>query len=255
MQVLIRRVEDGKITLQQTSKIAIITMNRPAARNALSSNMWKELLRVGKVIKDSSKTKVLIIRGSTGQFTAGSDIKEFCDMSIHEANETFSLMEKTIGFYESLSIPVIGAIDGPAMGAGFILSLACDLRIGTGNTRMGIPVGRLGITLGPSFMRHIVKLIGPSRAKELVYTGKIYSAQEAYQLGLLNLLVEQQDLDRQALKMAETITYQSTASLKAVKMAVQQCDWTIDAPWSFVDPIDFPEGCLAFAEKRRPRFR
>jgi enoyl-CoA hydratase/carnithine racemase len=255
VKVLIKRVEDGKITFQQTSKITIVTMNRPTARNALSSNMWKELIRIGKEVKESTKTKVLIIRGCPGQFTAGSDIKEFTEMSTIEANETFGIMEEAISIFESLPIPVIGAIDGPAMGAGLILSLACDLRIGTFNTKMGIPVGRLGITVGPSFMRRIVRLIGPSRAKELVYTGKIYNAHEAYQLGMLNRLVKNDDLDRVVLDMANVIMNQSLASLKSVKRAVELCQWQEDVPWSFVDPIDFPEGCLAFAEKRQPRFK
>jgi enoyl-CoA hydratase len=255
MKVLIKRVEDGKITFQQTSKVTIVTLNRPAARNALSANMWKELVDIGKSVRESEKTKVLILRGSTGQFTAGSDIKEFSQMDITTANETFEIMEQAISTIESLPIPVIAAIDGPAMGAGFILSLACDLRIGTYNTRMGIPVGRLGITVGPSFMQRIVRLIGPSRAKELVYTGRLYDAREAYQLGMLNRLVADDALDRAVLDMAHTIMSQSTASLKAVKKAVEYCEWQpSEIPWSFVDPTDFPEGCQAFKEKRKPRF-
>jgi len=93
-------------------------------------------------------------------------------MSTVEAAQAFNNMEEAISTIEKLQIPVIGALDGPALGAGFILSLACDIRIGTHNTKMGIRVGRLGITVGPAFMRRIVRLIGPSRAKELVYTGK-----------------------------------------------------------------------------------
>lgn len=255
MQVLIKRVEDGKITFQQTSKIAIVTFNRTASRNALKADMWKELALIGKEISQSKKIKVVILRGATGQFTAGSDIKEFAAMSLGEANAAFQTMEEAISVFESLSIPVIGAIDGPAMGAGFVLSLACDMRIGTSETQMGIPVGRLGITLGPSFMRRIVRELGPSRAKELVFTGKIYQAKEAYQFGLLNQLVEQEELDRTVLNLARVMMRQSTASLKAVKKAVELCELRPNVPWSYVDPIDFPEGCRAFSEKRQPRFQ
>ncbi|MEW9668495.1 enoyl-CoA hydratase/isomerase family protein [Ammoniphilus sp. 3BR4] len=255
MQVLIKRVEDGKITFQQTSKIAIVTLNRSASRNALKAGMWKELAEIGKQISQSNKIKVVILRGTAGQFTAGSDIKEFSAMSLGDADAAFQMMEEAISAFENLSIPVIGAIDGPAMGAGFVLSLACDLRIGTANTRMGIPVGRLGITLGPSFMRRIVREIGPSRAKELVYIGKIYHAEEAYQIGLLNQLVENDHLDRTVLNLAHTIMRQSTASLKAAKKAVELCEWRPEIPWSYVDPTDFPEGCLAFTEKRKPKFK
>src|SRR5690606_33318469 len=133
-----------------------------------------ELTQIGNEIR--SKNKVVLLRGVTGNFTAGADIKEFCEMTIDEANEAFQVMEEAISTFESLPMPVISVIDGPAMGAGFVLSLASDLRIGTMNARMGIPVGRLGITLGPAFVRRIIRYIGPSRTKELVYTGKIYSA-------------------------------------------------------------------------------
>lgn len=255
MRVLIKRVPDGKITLQETSRIAIVTINRPAARNALTVNMWKELGRIGKEIGANPKNKVVILRGTVGQFTAGADIKEFCEMTVEQAEDAFSQMEETIRIFESLSIPTIAAVDGPAMGAGFILSLACDMRIGTEQTRMGIPVGRLGITVGPSFMSRIMRIIGPSLAKELVYTGRILQAEEARQLGLLNHLVPKEELDSFTLEMAQTISRQSRASLKAAKKAVDLCDWRITTPWKFVDPVDFPEGCLAFAEKRRPRFK
>lgn len=256
MRVMIKRVTDGKITLQETSKIAIITINRPLARNALTSNMWSELARIGKTIETNQKNKVVILKGVTGQFSAGSDIKEFCSMSVEEANQSFTKMEEAISTFENISLPVIGVIDGPAMGAGFVLSLACDIRIGTRNTKMGIPVGRLGITLGPAFVRRIIRLIGPSRTKELVYTGKHYDYHEAKQLGLLNQLVENvEELDHYYLKLAETISSQSIASLRAVKKSVEPCEWKQEREWKYVDPVDFYEGCLSFVEKRKPRFR
>lgn len=255
MRVLIKRVPDGKITLQETSKIAIVTINRPSARNAMTSRMWGELADIAGEIRANQKIKVLILRGIPGEFTAGSDIKEFCKMSVREANEAFGLMEKAISRIESLPIPVIGAIDGPALGAGFVLSLACDVRIGTTQARMGIPVGRLGITLGPSFVRRVVRLIGPSRTKELVFTGKIYDASTSFQLGILNQLVETYQLDQSALGLAQTIMNQSRASMQAVKQSVELSYRPMETAWSYVDPVDFPEGCLAFVEKRRPRFR
>lgn len=255
MRVMIKRVTDGKITLQETSRMAIITINRPISRNALTSNMWMELARLVKTIELNRKNKVVILKGGRGQFSAGSDIREFSQMSADEANAAFEKMEEAMAAIENLPMPVIGVIDGPAMGAGFILSLACDIRIGTKNTKMGIPVGRLGITLGPSFVQRIVRLIGPSRTKELVYTGKTYDCHEAKQLGLVNVLVENRDeLEHFCLNTAEMIADQSTASLAAVKKAVSLCDKQPSTPWKYVDPIDFNEGCLSFVEKRKPNF-
>jgi enoyl-CoA hydratase len=256
LRVLIKRVPDGKITLQETSRIAIVTISRPGARNALTTNMWKQLIHIGRELQSNPKVKVVILRGMPGQFTSGSDIKEFSQMSIDEANQAFDMMEQAISIIESLSIPVICGMDGPAMGAGFVLSLACDIRFGTFNARMGIPVGKLGIKLGPSFVRRIARLIGPSRTKELVYTGKIYNASEAVQLGLLNhLAADRETLDKSIFQMAETIMNQSTVSLQAAKQSVELCEWKQTSAWKFADPVDFHEGCMAFIEKRMPRFK
>jgi len=254
VRVLIKRVVDGKITLQETSKIAIVTINRPSARNAMTTQMWTELTDIAGEVRANRKIKVMVLRGMPGQFTAGSDIKEFSEMSVEEANQEFELMEEAISTVESLQIPVIGSLDGPALGAGFVLSLACDIRIGSHRTRMGIPVGRLGITLGPAFVRRIVRLIGPSRTKELVFSGRIYDAATSFQLGLLNQMVETHHLDHSALELADTIMGQSRAAVQAVKRSVDLSYRTTETAWNYVDPVDFPEGCLAFVEKRSPRF-
>ncbi|GAE27390.1 enoyl-CoA hydratase [Halalkalibacter wakoensis JCM 9140] len=217
--------------------------------------MWRELKRIGLEIKANPKNKVVIVRGITGDFTAGSDIKEFCEMSVDEANEAFRLMEETISTFESLPIPVIGAIDGPTLGAGFVFSLAFDIRVGTPNTRMGIPVGRLGIKLGPTFVQRISRLIGPSRTKELVMTNEIYDYQRSYDMGLVNKVVSSEDLDKYALDLAKMISKQSRASMKAVKKSANMTTLPNDIEFDFVDPVDFHEGCLAFVEKRKPNFQ
>lgn len=254
MRIMISRTSDGKITLQETSHIAIVTIKRPHAYNALTANMWKDLKQIACKIRERKKTRVVILRGGPGQFTAGADIKEFTAMSHREANEVFGLMEAAITAFENLPMPVICAVDGPALGAGFVLALACDMRIGTENTKLGIPVGRLGITLGPSFVRRIIRMIGHSRTKELVYTNRLYDSKEAVQLGLLNKVVKQEDMEMYMLALAQRIAEQSPKSLQAVKQAARLCEWKNDIPWMYADPVDFAEGCLAFAEKRSPQF-
>ncbi|MDC3415124.1 enoyl-CoA hydratase-related protein [Aquibacillus sp. 3ASR75-11] len=255
MRVMIKRAPDGKISLQETAKIAIVTINRPDARNALTKRMWGELAEIGRQIQSRPKNKVVILRGISGNFTAGSDIKEFCQMSVTEANEAFECMEETISIYENLPIPVIGALDGPSIGAGFVLSLACDLRVGTPLVSMGIPVSRLGIKLSPSFVRRIASLVGPSYTKEMVFTNEIYDSDKSEKLGLLNKVVSSTELDRYTISLAEYIGRQSRASLNAVKEAIDTSSYKNDMAWDFVDPDDFHEGCLAFVEKRYPNFK
>lgn len=260
MQVTTTRMEaeHAKIILQETAGLAIITINRPQLRNALTANMWNQLAEVGKKVLDNPKNKVLLLRGSGDQFTAGSDLKEFNQMSLVEAEQAFVHMEHTISIFEHLPIPTIGIISGPAMGAGLELALACDIRIGSEKAKLGIPVGKLGITLNNKFAQRLVNLVGPSVAKDLVYTGRMLKAEEAYRVGMLNYLVKSEDLDRYSIKMGQLVASMSPASLLAVKQSVQECVdsapvlWTGSTP--FVDPNDFAEGVASFVEKRPPRF-
>lgn len=260
MKVGIERMESeqAKITLQETAGLAIITINRPQKRNALTAKMWSYLSKVGKKILDNPKNKVVILRGTGEQFTAGSDIKEFYQMSLEEAENSFTLMEEAISTFENLPIPTIGVINGPAMGAGLELALACDIRIGSEKARLGIPVGKLGITLNNKFAQRLVNLIGPSLAKDLVFTGRVLKAEEAYRLGMLNYYVNEANLDRYAIRMGKLVASQSPSSLLAIKHSVSQCVNSVPVLWegstTFVDEYDFPEGVAAFVEKRIPRF-
>jgi enoyl-CoA hydratase len=262
MRVTINRIEkDGKITLQEGGGIAIVTIHRPSLRNAMTNNMWRELAEVGRTIAKNPKNRVVILRGSKNQFTAGSDIKQFNKLSIDEANEAFRLMEEAISTFEKIPLPTIGSINGPAAGAGFQLALACDLRVGTSKTKMGIPVGRLGITLNQMFAKRIADLIGKSRTMDLVYTGRLFDAEECYRLGLINyLLNEDEDIDHYVVQLAKKVMTQSPASLLAVKRSVAFASPVMGVQWdngieSSVDPIDFPEGVRSFVEKREPNFK
>ena len=260
MQVTTKRMEaeQAKIILQETAGLAIITIHRPQLRNALTANMWDQLSEVGKKVLENPKNKVLLLRGAGEQFTAGSDLKEFNQMSLEEAENAFVHMENTISTFERLPIPTIGVINGPAMGAGLELALACDIRIGSEKSKLGIPVGKLGITLNNKFAQRLVNLVGPSVAKDLVYTGRMLKAEEAYRVGMLNYLVKEQDLDRYSIKMGHLVASMSPASLLAVKQSVQECVDSAPVLWKgstpFVDTNDFPEGVASFVEKRPPRF-
>lgn len=250
--------EDAKIIYQETAGLAIITIHRPQLKNALTSNMWDQLAKIALQTLDNPKNKVLLLRGSGENFTAGSDIKEFNSISLENAEEAFVHMEKTISTIEKLPIPVIGVINGPAMGAGLELALACDIRIGSDKARMGIPVGKLGITLNNKFAKRLVDLVGPSATKDFVFTGRMYKAEEAFKAGMLNYLVQEKDLNKFAIRMGKLVAGMSPASLLAVKRSVQECVDSAPVLWKsstpFVDPHDFPEGVRAFVEKRQPKF-
>lgn len=261
LEVKISRLEEeeAKITYQESGGIAIITIHRPQKRNALSQKMWKKLYVLAEKAVKNTKNKVLLLRGSGRHFTSGSDLYEFNKMSVEEAEEAFKVMEQTITYFELLPMPTLCVINGPAMGAGLELALACDMRIGSENTKLGIPVGNLGITLNNRFAHRLVSLLGPSKTKELVYMGKIYDGTQAHQHGLLNELVDSNDLNTHSLNMASRIASQSPRSLLAIKRAVAESTESAPELWegttNFVDPEDFPEGVSAFVEKRKPQFK
>lgn len=262
MRVTISRFNtEGKITLQESGGLAIVTIHRPKLKNAMTNHMWIELTKVGKKIVKNPKNKVVILKGSNGQFTAGFDIKQFNELSIDEANEAFDVVIEAIRTFEKIPLPTIGVIDGPAMGAGFELALSCDLRVGNLNANMGIPVGRLGITLNQDFVERIMNFIGKSRTLDLVYTGRMIGAKEALDLGLLNYLVpDKDDIVAYTLQIAKKIMEQSPASLLAVKRSAVYASPNFTINWetgteSSVDPHDFPEGVRSFVEKREPIFK
>jgi enoyl-CoA hydratase len=254
MRVVVERFNDqGTLRFQLAGPIGVITIDRPRHRNALTQQMWRTM---GSWVRNlPPKTRLLLLRGAGGDFTAGSDIKEFSTLTVDQANSAFETMEDTIRAFENLSIPTIASINGPAFGAGFILALACDVRIGTENAKFGMPVGKLGITLQPPFLRRMIQTLGPSRTKDLVYTARTYEATQALELGVLNYLVSSTKLDSETISLARRMLLQSRASLLAVKKNVQTVlSGTSADIQDWVDSNDFTEGVRAFTEKRPAHF-
>lgn len=244
---------DPTMDFRLSGAIGTITIDRPRQRNALTRDMWETLGKWAQSMPQ--QTRVLIIGGRGGNFSAGSDIKEMSQLSTDEANQAFRVIEWAISQIDRLPIPTIASINGPAFGGGFILALACDVHIGSDSSKFGMPVGKLGITLQPSFLRRLVRTIGPSRTKDMVYTAKTLEAQDALQWGVLNYLVNTGDLEQETGRLARTILGQSKASLRAVKHNVDGIvsGTSVDSD-DWVDALDFPEGIRAFIEKRAAHF-
>lgn len=254
MKVVVERFnEQGTLRLQLAGPMCVITIDRPHRRNALTQNMWQT---IGDWVQNLPvKTRFLVLRGAGAEFTAGSDIIEFSTLSAEGANAAFETMESTIRRIEDLSLPTIASINGPAYGAGFVLALACDIRIGTERAKFGMPVGKLGITLQEPFLRRLVGTIGPSRTKDLVYTARSFDAEQALQSGLLNYLCPVESLSSETIAICRKMTLQSRASLLAVKHNVKALtSGNASESGSWVDSTDFREGVQAFREKRRARF-
>lgn len=247
------------LTIEIAEHIATITINRPWIKNAFTVGMWRQLHSLADQIKADKEVRVLVLQGAGDEaFTSGSDIGEFASMGIDEVDKGFEVMEDAISAIETLPIPTIASLNGFALGAGLELALACDLRVASERATLGMPIARLGIMISAKFAKRIVDLIGPSRGKDLLYTGRFLGANEAFNMGMVNYFVLSHELKRTTREMARRISGYSASSIRAAKHAVSLClplseATGIEGPY-FIDRQDFPEGVSAFLEKRQPNF-
>src|SRR5215213_1960358 len=174
----------------QTNDIAIIKINRPDVLNALNKYVIAELYRAIDIVAVDDSIKVVIITG-TGErsFCAGADIKYVVNVDPIEAERYATFIHTLLNKIENLQKPVIAAINGYALGGGCELALACDIRIASSNAKIGQTEVTIGIPPGWGGTQRLLRIVGPAKAKELIYTGKMITAEEAEQIGLVNKVV------------------------------------------------------------------
>ena len=243
------------------NQIATVTINRPDVLNALNKDLINELgLIIDKMIIEDS-VRALIIAGEGKNFAAGADILEMMELNPSQARDfSFSGMFSKL---EALPIPVFAAINGFALGGGLELALACDFRICSSKAKLGLPEIKLGIFPGAGGTQRLPKLIGLSRARDMIYFGEIIDVDKAYQWGLCDRVVEGDPVE-EAKNMAEKIVEKSTVALEAAKKTI---NYGIDKDltsgiayegivWSdLFCTADQKEGMRAFNQKRKPDFK
>jgi enoyl-CoA hydratase/carnithine racemase len=250
-------------TYEKKNHIAILTMNRPEARNAMNAAMRREMGEALKDFKEDIDSWVLIVTGAGDKaFSAGMDLKEMAasianrkgDGGGDERNVP-SLMAGNIDIWK----PIIAAINGVAVGGGLETALACDLRIAASGVMMGLSEPKRGIIPGGGGLARLPRLITLGNALELLLTGDMIPAEEAYRIGLVNQVVPGSQLMDAAIKMAERMTVNAPLALQAIKETVRK---NMDMPLPEALPARFGpnimasedarEGTAAFGEKRQP---
>ena len=249
--------------------IAVIGLNRPAACNAFGRTLVDQLSNAISSVRADTKLRVLIIRSLVPKvFCAGADLRERLKMDNSEVSKFVSSLRSIMCSVESLPTPVISAIDGAALGGGLELALATDIRVAVSEAKMGLVETKLAIIPGAGGTQRLPRLIGPAKAKELIYTGRVFDGEDAMKIGVVNQVVPQnKDGDaayQTALSIAREILPNGPIGVKVAKVAIST---GIEVPITdgfeiehqcyskVVDTKDRIEGLTAYATKRVPVYQ
>jgi enoyl-CoA hydratase len=253
------------ITFESANGIATITFNRPKALNALNNALLDEFSTALDRIAADDAIRVLVLTGAGEKaFVAGADITELATFNTLQAKLFSRKGHMIIGKLQNLAIPVIGAVNGFALGGGSEIALACDFIYASENATFGLPEINLGIIPGFGGTQRLPRLIGMNMAKELIFTGKMVPAPEALRIGMVNKICPSEQLRDEVLKTAQTIASKGKASLRAAKQAVNDgtntdlatgCNIEINAFALCMASQDAKEGTSAFLEKRKAVFK
>ncbi len=253
-------MELKNVTLEKEGHLAVVTINRPKALNALNSETLKDLDTVlDDLEKDSNVYAVILTGAGEKSFVAGADIAEMKDLNEEQGKEFGILGNNVFRRLEKLDKPVIAAVSGFALGGGCELAMSCDIRIASVKAKFGQPEVGLGITPGFGGTQRLARIVGPGKAKELIYTCDIINAEEAYRIGLVNKIVELENLMDEAKAMANKIAANAPKAIAYSKDAIDRgLQVDIDAA-ILIEAEDFgkcfatedqTEGMTAFLERR-----
>ncbi|MDY6861935.1 MAG: enoyl-CoA hydratase-related protein [Thermodesulfobacteriota bacterium] len=257
-------MEYEAIKFETEDNIAIITLTRPKAMNAIGEALIKEFNDVVPKIESDSNIRAVIITGGKDIFAAGADIK-FLN-SLESPVDTYDICKKdfpTKTVY-NMEKPTIAAIGGLAFGGGCELALSCDIRIASDSAKIGLPEVGIGVIPGGGGTQWLPRLVGTAKAMELILLGDPVDADEALRIGLVNKVVPTESLLDEAKKMAKKIAKKPAVAVKLAKLAVKNgtemdIDKALDLEAKYVGLIftteDKKEGLSSFVEKRKPVFK
>jgi enoyl-CoA hydratase len=245
--------------------LAIVTFNRPEARNALTWEMYEGLLDACDAVDARPDVRVLIVRGAGGKaFAAGTDISQFTTFRSAEDGIGYERrLDAAIDRLERVTRPTIAQVQGVATGGGCAIAFACDLRVCTPDARFGVPIAKtLGNCLSIANTARMLDLLGPARFKDLIFTARLMDAAEAASLGLVTRLAEADRIDKTTRDLAMTIAAHAPLTIGVMKEMVRRIhearrpaqETAHDLIGRCYGSADFKEGVEAFLAKRAPRW-
>jgi len=257
----------GSISWSPDQKLARVLINHPGHLNALTTAMWHQLRHCFLEIAGHPGCRVVVIQGAGEAFAAGADISEFAQVratrdQVREFHE--QMIAPALAAIVHCPVPVVAAIDGPCVGGGMEIASVCDIRVASDRSRFGIPINRLGFPLAPAEAAGLVSLVGKAVALELLLEGRILSAEEAYEKGLISRVVP-------AALWADEVKATLERICAGAPHAARRNKWLIhllsalsdtdrlsagqrEACWDFVETQDYARGLQAFLSKTNPKF-
>lgn len=236
----------GHLALQKDDAIATIVITNPAKRNAMTADMWRALPGLLDGLADDPAVKVVVLAGAGGTFCAGADITEAAALA-REGDDSIAVRaERALADFPK---PTIARIDGFCVGGGCQLAVACDLRFAAADSRFGITPAKLGIVYPPSTTRRLAALIGPARAKLLLFSAELIDARTAAGIGLVEKVVATADLYGAVSTLANVLVQRSQLTIHAAKAIIDGRADTFAQ-----DEKELAEGIAAFTARRAPDF-
>jgi enoyl-CoA hydratase/carnithine racemase len=258
-------METHPILEERRGPVAVFTLNRPEAANSFNFAMLRALKEKLEALRFDGTCRAAVITGAGDKaFSAGADLKERVSYSEDQVREFIVTIRDLFSFIEALDVPSIAAINGPALGGGTELALACDMRIAAEGAVMGLTETRFAIIPGAGGTQRLPRLIGVGRAKEMILTGRRVAAAEALEMGLVNRVCARESLMDEALAMAGLICEGGPIAIRQAKFAIDYGLRTdlhtglaieSNAYWATIPTEDRLEGLAAFREKRKPVYR
>jgi len=251
------------LKIEIADRIAVVTLNRPEALNALNRDLLSELSAFFDEAASDDNIRVVILTGSGEKsFVAGADIKEFSHFNQKEG-EALSAegQQQVFDKIENFCKPVIAAVNGFALGGGLELAMASHIRIASDNAKLGLPEVTLGLIPGYGGTQRLPRLVGRGRAAQMIFTAEMISAQRAFEIGLVNEVVAQSELIDRAKAIASRISKNSSTAISKAIKAINSSGTKdgfgveIQSFGELFEEQDFKEGVSAFLEKRKPDFK
>jgi len=255
------------VLVRHEPPIGWVVLNRPQVRNALNLKTWQRIPEAINQLDREEDIRVIVMTGSTPDaFIAGADISEFPALraDASQARVYREAPNRAISSMVECSTPIIGMISGVCIGGGVQVALACDIRIAARGTRMGIPAARLGLAYPLEAVIALTHTVGHANARDILFSARLFDADEAYAMGLVNRVVEPSELEAYVRDYATKMAGNAPLTIEAAKAAIREgikepgkrdIEGVTELAAMCFDSEDYKEGVRAFLEKRRPVFR